>query len=220
MPSYTGAEIAEEARNVHLNRAGVSDLAILPIINAEYERLQSKLIEHGVPSVKKTFAAITVSIGATTIPLGGGAGQLPNDFVEPIFLHERPNGGLITDYVPMSERRNLPKINQAPELVYWSWDEEVIQLVGATTARQVQISGYKSLPLLTTLQSTITINNSKGYLAVATAARAALTVSHNPTLASALRETANQMLDEMLGKYARKGQSLSIRRRAFRRPGG
>lgn len=223
MPTYTGASIADEARNVHLNRAGVSDLAILPIINSEYEQLQQKLIENGVPIFKKTFDVISVSPNAVSItpitdpPL---AGQLPTDFVEPIMLYEKSNGAADTEYTKMKERRFLPIVEKGDRLIYWSWDEEEIKLVGATAIRDVRIIGYKSLPLLVTLQGLVRISFSKGYLAAAVASRAALTISHNPNLASNLKDLAEEKLEELLAKHTRKNQSLSIRRRAYRRPGG
>lgn len=226
MPTYTGAEIAEEARNVHLNRAGVTDLAILPIINSEYEQLQQKMIERGVSVFKTYFSPILVTAGNNFIPQPSvppaADGELPANFVEPIILWERAVGGLETDYVKMKERSKLPHVTNNTDLVYWAWEEEKIKFVtgGATTNRQVKIYGFKTLPLLDSLQDTINIGFSKGYLGAAVAARAALTISHNANLAMQLKMIANEKLDELMNKYTRKTQSLSTRRRGYRRPGG
>ncbi len=222
MPSYTGAEIAEEARNVHLNRAGISDLAILPIINSEYEQLQRKLVECGAPLLIETFDDIVVNAGSVTISPATvpTSSDLPSNFVEPIKLYEKANGAPDSDYKIMRERRFIPVAQQRNELIYWSWNEEEIELLGALTTRLVRIIGFKSLALLTTLQSTINVSNAKGYLAAAVASRAALTVTHNANLADQLRMVASEKLQELLNSYARKNQSLSTRRRGFRRPGG
>lgn len=218
MPTYTGAELADHARNVYLNRPGITDTAFLPIINAVYETFQQTCIQNSVPIFKKDFDFITVSAGATSIEPGGGVGQLPDDFVEPIELSERAVGGIDTDYVPMKERTILPRATAGNTLMYWVWDEENIKLIGCTTAREVQIYGYKSLPLLSDMKDQIRVSFSKDYLACAAAAQAALSISHNPTLARELEGKATTKLNLLLNKYIRKNQSLPTRRRAFRRP--
>lgn len=218
MPTYTGHEIADIARNVYLNRAGLSDTALLPVINTVYEGLQQILIEHGAPIFKTKFAPITVAALATSIPYGTGiAGELPNNFVSPIKLWERAVGQTDLDYVEMIEKSELPFANQTGELIYWSWDEEAIKLVGATSIRQVLISGYKMLPLLAEEKDTVAISYAKDYLAAATAAQAALSLSHNPTLAARIDAIATTKLEKMLSRYVKKDQSLPIRRKGYRR---
>lgn len=217
--SYTGAKIAEVAKNVYLNRGGVSDLAILPVINVEYRSLQQILLDNDVPILNKVFSPITVAALAVSIPPGGAAGQLPLDFVEPIRLFERAVGGLITDYVKMVERRFLPRVTQGPELIYWAWQEESIKLIGATGSRQVQIEGIKTFDELADLQDTTNIPYADDYLAAAVGATCALTILQNPTQADAIRAIAYGKLADLLAKYARKNQSLPVRRLGMRRRG-
>lgn len=219
MPQYTGHDIADAVRNIYLNRAGISDTAMLPIINAVYESLQETLIEHGAAIFSTTFAPITVAALATSIPYGTGiAGELPNNFVGPLKLYERAVGGLDTDYIPMEERDTLPFTTQDSTLRYWSWNEEAIKLIGATGIRQVLIKGYKFFPMLDAMSDSITISYAKGYLAAAVAAQAALSISHNPTLAIKLDDIAEKKLAKIINRYVKKDQSLSIRRRGYRRP--
>lgn len=218
MPTYTGHDIADTARNVYLNRAGLSDTALLPVINTVYEGLQQILIEHGAPLFKTKFAPITVAALATSIPFGTGiAGELPNDFVSPLKLWERAVGQTDVDYVEMIEKSEPPFSAQTNELIYWSWNEEAIRLLGATSIRQVRILGYKMLPLLAEQNDIISISYAKGYLAAATAAQAALSLSHNPTLAARLDIIAASKLEKMISRYVKKDQSLPIRRRGYRR---
>lgn len=219
MPSYTGQAVAEEARNSYLNRGGVSDEKMLAIINTEYEDLQNFLIENDAPTFNTIFAPITVPALAISIPEGGAAGQLPLDFVEPRKLWERSVGGAETDWVPMKERRILPQSTANNTLGFWNWSGEVVNLIGASSIRQVRIFGIKSLPLLSDLKDPIAINFSKTYMAAAIAAKAALTVLHNPTLAKSIRTEADLYRSRLLSKHTRKNQSLPVRRQGMRRRG-
>src|SRR2546428_2964868 len=215
----TGLDVAEKARLVYLNRAGVSDTSLLPIINDEFEELWQVLVENDVPFVNKVFAAITITVGATSIS-SPGPPTLPADLLEPISLEERASGSTSnSDYVRMKERRFLPNANAVSTLDFWTWQGDQINLIGATTSREVRIKGVKAPTLLTKLQDTIPIAFVANYLAAATGAKAALTLLHNPNLAASNREIANERLSKLLSKYARKNQSLSVRRQGMRRRG-
>lgn len=217
MHTYTGNDIADSARAVYLNRAGISDTAMLPIINEVYVALQQTLIEHGVPVFKTTFAPITVAALADEIADGVGAGTLPTNFVSPIKLFERAVGGSASNWVPMTEKTELPIVDPTTELLYWSWNEEAIKLVGATVTREVLIRGYKLLPRLATMSDPILIAFARSYIIAATAAQAALTVSHNPSLSDKINVIADKMLVAIISRYVKKDQSLPVRRRGFSR---
>jgi len=219
MPQYSGHDIADTVRNVYLNRAGINDTAMLPVINDVYEQLQQILIEHGSPVFKTTFAPITIAIGQISLTYGVGPGTLPVDFVSPLKLWERSPGETDSQFVPMTEKDDLPKINQVNTLDFWTWNEESIEFNGATSIREVSINGYKFLPLLEETHDLISISFAKGYISAATAAQCALSISHNPTLASALEFKAKLKLDAILSRYVKKDQSLPVRRRGYRRPG-
>jgi hypothetical protein len=215
---YSGHDIADTVRNVYLNRAGINDTAMLPVINDVYEALQQLLIEHGSPIFKTDFTPITVAAGLTSLSYGTGAGTLPENFVSPLKLYERVVGGLDTSYVPMTEKEDLPKIAQTETLQYWSWNEESINFIGATSAREVLINGYKMLPLLEEAHDKVTISFAKGYLCAKVAAQCALTLSHNQTLADRLDRIAETKLAAMISRYVKKDQAFPVRRRGFRRP--
>lgn len=217
--AITGIQVAEQAKNVYLNRAGVTDLALLPIINDEFEDLWQTLIENDVPLVTRVFTSITININDTAITYGGTP-ALPADMIDPIQLEERAFGSTsVSDYVRMKERRFLPNSNPVSTLDFWSWVEDSILLIGATTKRDVRIKGIKSATQLTKLTDTIPIQSSFNYLAAATGAKAASTILQNPTLAAANRAIADAKLSKLLSKWARKNQSLGVRRQGMRRRG-
>lgn len=214
-----GTDIAEKARLVYLNRAGMTDTSLLPIINDEFAELWQIFIENDVPFVNKVFNPITITVGAISISTAGPP-TLPADLIEPIMLEERASGSTSnSDFVRMKERRFLPNANAVSTLDFWSWQEDKITLIGATTAREVRIKGIKAPTLLTQIGGSIPINFVDNYLAAAVGAKAALTVLHNPTLAAANKAIADERLSKLLSKYARKNQSLSVRRQGMRRRG-
>lgn len=219
MPQYSGHDIADTVRNVYLNRAGISDTAMLPVIIDVYETLQDILIEHGSPIFKTTFAPITVVVGRVSLTYGTGVGTLPDNFVSPLKLWERTPGETDAQFRLMEEKEDLPKIDQFSDLTYWTWNEESIGFIGATSIREVSIEGYKRLPTLIEISDLISISFAKSYISAATAAQCALSISHNPTLAESLTIIARQKLDKMISRYVKKDQSLPVRRRGFRRPG-
>jgi len=197
----------------------MTDTSLLPIINDEFEELWQVFVENDVPFVNKVFAPIVVGVGTTSIGPSSGS-LLPVDLLEPIQLEERATGSTSnSDFVRMKERRFLPNANAVSTLDFWTWQEDQINLIGATTSRDVRIKGIKAPTLLTKLQDTIPIGFVSNYLAAAVGAKAALTVLHNPNLAASNREIANERLSKLLSKYARKNQSLSVRRQGMRRRG-
>jgi len=218
MPIYSGHDIADTVRNVYLNRAGINDTAMLTVINTIYESLQQQLIEHGCPIFKTTFAPIIIIMGQITLTYGTGISILPDNFASPLKIWERSVGESISKLAPMSEKDDLPLVDQDNTLKFWSWNEEAINFVGATVNREIVINGYKFLPLLEESADHILISFAKDYVAVATAAQCALSISHNPTLAAALDTIAKEKLEYILSRYVKKDQSLSVRRRGYRRP--
>lgn len=217
----TGTEIANEARSVHLNDTAATvftDTALLPIINAKYRDLQEKLEENDVPTFSEVSTVITISALAVSIPPGGAAGQLPTNFVTPVDLYERAVGEGNDKWVLMEEKLWEPNILQDGCLRYWVFREEEIKLVGSTAIREVKLYYVKSLSPLTVIGDNVAIGKSKTYMAAAVAAQAALSLGHNPTLAGILGSLAEGYFQSMLNSIVRKNQSLSVRRKGWRRP--
>lgn len=217
----TGTEIADEARQIHLNDTPAllfTNAALLPIINAKYRDLQEQLEENDVPVFSEISTVITVSALAVSIPPGGAAGQLPTNFVTPISLFERAVGEGNDKWVQMEEKLWEPNILQDTNLRYWVYREEEIKLVGATSIRQVLLYYVRSLTPLAVIGDNVAIGKSKTYMAAAVAAQAALSLGHNPTLAGILGQLAEKYFQSMLNSLTRKNQSLSVRRTGWRRP--
>lgn len=213
MAAFAASLVADEAR-VLLNNVGAStytNTVLFPVVVKAYEELQQNFILKEVPIMKEISAAIAVGIGALTV-------TLPTDLVEPLFLEERYPGEV--NYIPMEEKPWEPNVTQDSRLRYWSWREEEIKLVGATSACEVRIRPYiKRLPDLASIASNILITNSKNYLAARVAAITAGTIAHNESWASILQGDAENLLGILIRYHLKKNQSLPVRRMAFRRPG-
>lgn len=220
MPSYTGTEIANEARGVYLNSSAFTDASLLPIINMVFRQIQDKLITNGSTKFVGYFSPITVTAGDTDIPEGGAAGELPTNFHSPISLQERAVGA--TSYTPMKEKLVLPDLTQQPELLYWQWADDRIKLIGATSDREVRIYGNKFLPELSAIGDSIALGFTKGYIAARVASIAAASIGQNQTKADSIRVVADELEHTVLSTIARKNQSLPVRhlpysRRMYRR---
>jgi hypothetical protein len=215
------SDVLDESR-VLLNDVGATrftNAILLPIFKKVYLELQRKLIRTNVPLHKEISGTILVTSPATSIPPGGGAGQMPADLLLPIKLEEAtvapdPTG----TWVEMTERDWEPDEAKQSTLDLWVWREQEIKLRGATVNRYVRIYYIKSLAAITAVANTVAIDFSEQYLAAATAAVAAFVIGQNPSRAEALQSNAENDLEELMAYHTKQLQGLRVRRRAFRRP--
>lgn len=219
MPSYSGQEILDEARRAYLNGGGVSDAAGLVIINASIRRLMEIASEHDAPILNQE-ADINVTANTPLIPGGGGAGQLPLLCMEVYDVWERHLGETYDKAIPVKEVRQLPNVQVSDRLRWWQWRAEVIATLGASVPVTIRIFYITTVADLASLAGIVAINHSKSYLAADVAARAALSIGHNKTMARDIREEyVEPALSTLLNLYAKKGQSLPVRRQGMRRRG-
>jgi hypothetical protein len=74
-----------------------------------------------------------VAAGAVTV-------TLPADLLAPYKLQEYNNTSeTLADATDMTEKTFLPNIAKVTKLIYWTWRKDAIQLLGATTDRNVII---------------------------------------------------------------------------------
>lgn len=216
MAVTTGAEVAEEAKSTYLNFGGITDLSILPIINAEYRDLQRRLRNINAPIMKKTWGPITVTAVTkiSLIPATDGF----NDIIHPLVLQEKPTGANDIEYVDMHESFPLPIRAQNQALTDWTWKQDIIILVGALTTRQVLIHGKYEYPILAKITDPMLLRDAGTYLAAAVASKAALTIGRNRELSNDIRlKYVDPYLLEVLNQYGQKQQTMPFRHRTWRR---
>jgi hypothetical protein len=191
------------------------DVALIPLLNKSYRELQVKLGSLGIGTTREVKVAMPLPIGNTTLDEGTG---LPSDFLYPIEIAERLYG---TDaiYERMDETEWEPDLKPMDRLLYWSWREENLKFVGATTNRELLIRYIKQLGPLTDPTTVVQISESQSWLAQRTASLAALLLGANPSRAEALiRDLYGEQgpWEDLKATKVKRLQNIPVRRRRTR----
>jgi hypothetical protein len=176
----TAATALDSAR-VYLNDVNAqiwTNAILLPYLKEAHNDLVLVLWLNGLPVLKEKSTSLAVT--ALQLDLD----SQPADLVEPIWLKERSFGSS-DDWIDMTEKDFEPDISQTSELRYWTWREDLIKFVGATTKREVLMRYWKSLTVLTAAGDSLGFIFSEFFLGPQTAAYAAGSVG-NLTLAAEL----------------------------------
>ena len=207
------ASEALDSARTYLNDQGKqiwSDALLIPFLKEAYKDLLLALKLNEIPVIMEKSAAITVNIGATTL-------TLPADIVEPVKLKERLFGSS-ESFINMSEKAWEPDITQSSTLRYWAWREEVLELVGATTKREVLLFYIKTLTAPTLASSSLGFINAETYLGPKTAVYAASSLG-NSTLAGEANRIAEDKLEIIIRYNVKNKQGLPVRRLPYNRIG-
>jgi hypothetical protein len=216
----TAGDVMDFAR-VLLNDQAASlftNTALLPVLKISYRELQQKMNLNGLSVDKEQSASIVIPSGTTSIVFGAmaPAPALPADLLYPIELKEKITGQPDNTYVLMNRTPFVPDLPQVSRLVYWTWIQEEIRLVGANTDVPIYIRYYMDLATLTDNTTEIPILDSDIYLAYRTAAIAASTIGGMPSKGAILDNQAALALDDFLGIGVSNRQAMPVRRRPFR----
>lgn len=188
----------------------------MPYLNMAMAELEEMFELNNVPSTNKTSAAITVEAGVDTLSFTTTP-ALPSDLKEIQELWEK-DSGISEDYIPMIHREFLPKVDVlTTNLIYWSWIDQEIKFIGATSDRDVKIDYIKSI--FSKVQANtdqITVINCKSFLMYRTAGLVAEFIGENTSRAESLNADALLALDRTLGISVKGKQNISTRRQPFR----
>lgn len=190
-----------------------TDSALIPLLSKAYRELQTRLSRAGMGPTKEVVERVPVTAG--TLFLGDGAG-LPVGLLYPIELKEGPLGAPLTEFVTMEERNWEPLQQQGAELRVWTWREEQIKFVGATTDRDVYIRYMKGLASIGDINTPIQILGSELFLEARTASIAAGVLGENYTRAQVLNADAEAWYDTLVGTLTKRGQRNPVRRQRTR----
>jgi hypothetical protein len=189
-----------------------TNTVLLPHVRLAVLKLEAAMLKNGISGLEVTntvqlsVTAITgVSISSTTTP------ELPTDLLLPIELSERELGS-VGIFIPMSEAEQLPKRLQTTTLEDWTWENEQINLVGATRDTEVQLIYQKALDAISSANSPIAILGSKLYLAAETAQNAALIIGRNTERSNELKVVAAQALSDWITAHVKETQDFPARR--------
>lgn len=174
---------------------------------------------------KVTSPPITLNAGVTAITYNASGTpanpKLPDDFVEPAQLWERPTG--IDPYVPMTKRDYLPHYLegvQTNQFIYYVWEEQQIKVLPAIQINDIKMDYIRQLfpdAGATVDQNTqINVVNAATFLEFRTAALCAEFIERNLTTANSQNALAVLALDRVTGISSKGKQNIMTRRRPFR----
>ena len=201
---------------------------VFPLLNAAYRDLQYRLVDGGVETFIQTTQLLLLPVvnpvdPGTQIQISyvgffDGSNYYPNptlppNMIIPLRFWERKSG--TTNYFsPMAQVNDgLPSVTQTPCLRYWDWQSDKVYMPGATQVNDVQLRYLAYLPDLTDGTSPVLIINCAQALASLTAYKFA--ISRGSALAPSLKADADDQIDKMINRTARRSNRGNHRRRGY-----
>lgn len=188
-----------------------TDAVLLGFVPAAHRKLQVLLDLSGVPVIRDKSAV--VSIVANAVSMGA---SLPTNLIEPISMQEQPHSSNPVAWVPMTEVAFIPDIVKGTILRYWSWENEIINFLGATTGNDVLLRYRGGITVPATVGAAIGFIFGENYLGPKVASLAAGSLG-NTTAMQILDGIAMSNLDEVIRMNISGQQSLGVKRIPFRR---
>ena len=192
-----------------------SDTTLMAPFKAAYDDLKENLYDNNIDITNVTSASLVIPVG--TVGIGDGIGpSLPNNLVEIFDLWERLSG-TSDDFCIMERKQFLPLTEiLTTNLAYWSFQAQIVRLLGATTVRDVKMNYIgDTLSLADQPEGTINLFNAKSFLSYRTAALAAKFLGENPERADDLNGNAQRAIDMLLNTNIKNSQGITTRRRPF-----
>lgn len=180
-----------------------------------YDDLKEELYDYNIAVTSETSKALTINTGITDI--GGPTGPaLPRDIIVPTRCWERL-AGTSDDYSEMGQFRELPKTSMVSnDLMYWSYRNQYIQFIGASTDRDVKIDYIgDTLSLANAPEGVVNLIQAISFLAYRTGSLAADFIGEDADRAQKLGSNATNALDKLLNVQVKNEQSMPVRRRPF-----
>lgn len=193
--------------------------AMLPYFNMALAIMQEELEVNEIPVVEKSTGSITVTAGVKIVSQGTTSADYPTDLVEIQMLWERLSGSS-DPYTPMYKRDFLPHYLDditVDQLVYWTWLNNQIQFIGASTDRELKLDYLRQRYANTVSDTTTAIDvmNSRTFLEFKTASLCARFIGENPTRADELNNEAEKGLWRLLDLSIKGKQDVATRRKPF-----
>lgn len=203
------SEVMDHSAAVYLDDATKSRwtfAVLLPYLRSAYGELQSALESNDLPPLYEVSAVISVPANTTDL-------TLPADFILPIRLEERAVGE--TRWQRMDELSWEPDEDRTDRLRVWIFREGKVQLLGATTTREVRLRYTRSLNTISTENTTLEISNAKEFLAARTAGLAASFGGRATERGTEANLRADGFKVDIIGTLSKRMQDKPVRRRGF-----
>ena len=196
--------------------AGSGQKNLMTYFLMAYEDLLRELGNNGVQVRITVTVDLPLTNGVTNTEISDfSAPQLPTDCIVPLKLWEQPTGSGDL-FVPMKKVDQLPNLQPGAYLVMWQWQDDQINLTGATQDTTVQIEYESALIPPVVATDPVMVPYSSNTLAKGTAAYAALSGAGaaSPNVAK-MFELFQSSVDKLIRRYVNAGQYKSRRRRPY-----
>lgn len=194
-------------------------VAQVPYLRMAMQELREHFELNSISCTQLSSTLINVPAGVTEIIYNGiGVPKLPDAFVEPIQLWERPPG--IDPYIPMHRKdflsHNLEGVPTG-QFIYYTWNNQKIEFLASNRDNDIKIDYVQELftPVVDET-SPINIVNAATFLEYRTASLLAEFIERNITSSNALGAYAVLGIDRATGIGVKSKQSIMTRRRPFR----
>lgn len=189
-----------------------SNAALQPFVPHAHRELQIKLDLNGIPVIRNKSAVIVVPANTTNLVT---AALQPASLIVPISIKEGDH--LVTPITSeVSEVDFPPDVVKGTSLNYWSWLNEAIQFVGATTIRDILLFYKGGITIPANSAAAIGFIFGEQYLGPKIAGLAAGSVGNTTALAE-LTAMADKSIDTIIRYNVNNAQGLPARRMPYRR---
>jgi hypothetical protein len=185
------------------------DMTLMPKFMQAHVEMESKLILNGIFVTHEISVVLPVTTGAKDL----GVSQ-PPDLVIPIRMKEFGAGEAPNQAVPMVWKDFLPDWTLTETLRVWSWREEKIGLIGATTDRQVMLYYNKRLTCPTLVSEPLPVITSETFLGPRIAALACMS-THDMESGQMWAGLAEENLSKIIRAQVKSQQALPSRKLPF-----
>ncbi len=200
------------------NRSNFTYAVQIPYLNMALMELQELCELNNIPITNRTDTTIEVPVGVTEVIFNAVPPNpsLPRDLIDIREVLERAADST-ESYIPLARFTFLPSdvlpINQ---LCYFSWENQKLKFIGATSIRQVKLEYIGSVFIeIKDKDDPINMINAASFLQYRVAALISQFVGENESRAGVLNQTAQLALDRSLGISIKGSQAISTRRRPF-----
>lgn len=207
------AKVALDSARTYLNDNSKqiwTDAVLLPYLKEAFRDLHLVLYLNGIPVIKEKSTIISVTAGSLDL----GSNQ-PLDLIEPIWIKER-SAGSSEGWASMDEKDFEPDVTPTTNLVYWTWREERLLFVGATSNREIMLRYWKGLTAPTSEESLLGFILAENFLGPQTAQYASRSVGSG-SLADECLSAAREKLGMIIQANVKGMQRMASRRIPYRR---
>lgn len=220
----TVSEVMAYTRNYLNDNDGITwtDAHLMPCVVEAHKELQVELSLNDIAVVRNqitnapNISGLHLVAGQTSL---SASGLMPKDLLEPIAISERDWGDTTPeDYIGLERLPFLPNYTQNNFLYFWTWMNEDILFLGATTDRDIQLRYRSSLATPMNNNSTMGFLRAELYVGPRAASLACL-ITKDFASADKFQLQAETNLDKVIRSNVKNDQGTGVRRRAYRRIG-